>query len=354
MTARRLRAAGRSPAGLAAIRPALGPALARPGPLCRVGRLPAGRLSAPTPGVIATMSCGPSTPTSPTTASSPSSSPATSSIPDDPELRVATGYLRLGTYEYNQRNVARAVGRHLQRHHRRHRRGLPRPEHRLCPLPRPQVRPDPPEGLLPAPGVLHAALAPRRLDAGASAGVRPISARAARPGRRRRPASSAQIDAIERPYRDKGTPRRVAKFPDEIKAILAKPDARSDRRWSGSSARWLTARSPTSTSRCPSVLKGSGQGPVGRAAEGTQALRCPAAAATGRACWRRPTSGRSSPPTVIPGDRKQERDRAGISLGARPLAGSDRAPARGSAIHGPAAGPGSLAGPARQSRFRPA
>ena len=25
--------------------------------------------------------------------------------PDDPELRVATGYLRLGTYEYNQRNV---------------------------------------------------------------------------------------------------------------------------------------------------------------------------------------------------------------------------------------------------------
>ena len=25
--------------------------------------------------------------------------------PDDPELRVATGYLRLGTDEYNQRNV---------------------------------------------------------------------------------------------------------------------------------------------------------------------------------------------------------------------------------------------------------
>ncbi len=26
--------------------------------------------------------------------------------PDDPELRVATGYFRLGPYEYNQRNVA--------------------------------------------------------------------------------------------------------------------------------------------------------------------------------------------------------------------------------------------------------
>ena len=57
--------------------------------------------------------------------------------PDEPELKIATGFLRMGTYEYNQRNVRRPVGRHPQRDHRRHRRSLPRAEHGLCPLPRP-------------------------------------------------------------------------------------------------------------------------------------------------------------------------------------------------------------------------
>ncbi len=84
--------------------------------------------------------------------------------PDEPELKIATGFLRMGTYEYNQRNVRGPVGRHPQRDHRRHRRSLPGAEHRLCPLPRPQVRPDPSEGLLPAPGILHSALAARRFD----------------------------------------------------------------------------------------------------------------------------------------------------------------------------------------------
>ena len=34
--------------------------------------------------------------------------------PDDPELRTAVGYLRLGTYEYNHAQCLRAVGRYFQ------------------------------------------------------------------------------------------------------------------------------------------------------------------------------------------------------------------------------------------------
>ncbi len=72
---------GRRPApGLAAVRRALGPALARRGPLRRVERQGQHDLS-PTPGAIATGSSPRSTPTSPTTSSSRSRSPATSSRP---------------------------------------------------------------------------------------------------------------------------------------------------------------------------------------------------------------------------------------------------------------------------------
>ncbi len=50
-----------------------------------------------------------------------------------------------------------------ERHHRDDGPGLPRPDDRLRPLPRPQVRPDPAGRLLPAPGVLHPGPVPRRL-----------------------------------------------------------------------------------------------------------------------------------------------------------------------------------------------
>ncbi len=75
----RLREADRPPARVAALRRALGPALARPGRLRRLGRASASRTCrGRTPGAIATTSSGRSTPTSRTTASCSSSSPATS------------------------------------------------------------------------------------------------------------------------------------------------------------------------------------------------------------------------------------------------------------------------------------
>ena len=61
---------------------------------------------APKPGAIATTSSARSTPTSPTRSSSWSSSPATRPAPGDPDaLDRHRCYLRLGIYEYNQRDV---------------------------------------------------------------------------------------------------------------------------------------------------------------------------------------------------------------------------------------------------------
>ena len=68
--------AGRSPAGVAAVRRALGAALARPGPLRRLARLPA-RRPARRSGPIATGSSTPSTPTCRSISSRSSSWPAT-------------------------------------------------------------------------------------------------------------------------------------------------------------------------------------------------------------------------------------------------------------------------------------
>ena len=68
--ARRVRDAGRPAARVAAVRRAVGPALARRGPLRRDQRLRARRREAATPGATATTSSRRSTTTSPTTASS--------------------------------------------------------------------------------------------------------------------------------------------------------------------------------------------------------------------------------------------------------------------------------------------
>ena len=92
--ARRLRAAGRSPARLAALRRALGPALARPGPLRRQRRLREGRARARTPGATATGSSTRSTATCRSTSSRSSNSPATCCPSATLEQKVATGFHR--------------------------------------------------------------------------------------------------------------------------------------------------------------------------------------------------------------------------------------------------------------------
>ena len=85
--------------------------------------------------------------------------------PDDPAVFIATGFQSLlSGYGRPERPGAEAA-ECLERHHRDDGPGLPRPDDRLRPLSRPQVRPDPPGGFLPAPGVLHPRTFSRRLSA---------------------------------------------------------------------------------------------------------------------------------------------------------------------------------------------
>ena len=138
--ARRLRAAGRPPAGLAALRRALGPALARRRPLRRHQglRLRRGRRLPLGLHLPRLRRSAPSTTTCPTTGSSSSSSPPTGCrLGDDRRPLAALGLPDARRPVHEQRP---------RRHRRPDRRRQPRPagpDGRLRPLPRPQVRPDP-------------------------------------------------------------------------------------------------------------------------------------------------------------------------------------------------------------------
>ena len=324
----------------------MGPALARPGPLRRVRRLSPGRLSSRRLALPRLRRPVASTPTSPTTGSSPSSSPATSSTRTTPSCGSPPGYLRLGHLRVQPAQRPRPVGRHPQRHHRRDRRGLPRPDHRLRPLPRPQVRPDPPEGLLPAPGVLHAPPAARRPDAGTARASGPTTRTGSPPGRRRRPTSAGRS-----PRSSSRTGRRppqgaIAKFPDDIKAILRKPetdrtplekqlalpglppgDARvrprarrsrdRRRRVATSCSKQLSRLDALKPAAPPPVLTVTDVGPV-------------------------------APPTTIPGGRKAEPIEPGFLSILDPAPARIEPPPAAPALDRPAAGPGPLADPARQ------
>ena len=204
----RLREGGRPAAGVAALRRALGPALARRGPLRRHrrrdGRLPgAARRTA-----IATTSSTPSTPTSPTTSSCASSSPATSSPRTAPpeQLRratiVATGYLAVRPPL--RLRPAELSSPHDRGHDRHAGQGGPRPDARLRPLPRPQVRPDLAGGLLrPLRHLRQHALPLPRLRG--SARRRATSSPLRGPDRSRAYAV-AEGDAAQRPIQKRGDP----------------------------------------------------------------------------------------------------------------------------------------------------
>ena len=79
-----------------------------------------------------------------------------------------------------------------RRRDRHGRPGLPRPDVRLRPLPRPQVRPDPAEGLLPPPGVLRPDAAARRPAGPRRPGAQATTRRSSRPGKKRRRTSATR------------------------------------------------------------------------------------------------------------------------------------------------------------------
>ena len=133
-------------------------------------------------------------------------------------------------------------------------------EHRLRPMPRSQVRPDPPEGLLPPPGFLHAAPAARRPADGPVDEVARVSLRLAT---WEKAASGVlrELDAIAGPHRDPGRASAIAQFPDEIKRVLAKPEAGRtplDRTHPGLSSVSLRARAS------PGAAQGFGEDPMDR------------------------------------------------------------------------------------------
>ncbi len=142
---------GRRPsAGLAALRRTLGHALARPRPLRRDRRLQ-GRRPA-TRGAIATAitSSVRSTPTCPTTVLSEQQLAGDELEPDNPDALDRHRLQSAVARRVQRRQPRTAPPGNPRRHDRHDRAGFPRPDGRLCPLPRSQVRPDPAKGLLTA------------------------------------------------------------------------------------------------------------------------------------------------------------------------------------------------------------
>ncbi len=143
--------------------------------------------------------------------------------PEDPELRVATGYLRLGTYEYNQRNVRGQwadilnditdvtgevfLGLSLgcaRCHDHKFDPILQKDYYRLQAFFTP---------LLPRDDLTLAGPQEWRTYQQRRAAWEAAAADVLR-----------QLQSFEQPYREKGTATAIAKFPDDVKAILAKPE----------------------------------------------------------------------------------------------------------------------------------
>ena len=213
--------------------------------------------------------------------------------PDDPELRVATGYLRLGTYEYNQRNVRGQWADILNDitdvtgevflglsigcarcHDHKFDPILQKDYYRLQAFFTP---------LLPRDDLTR-----RRVE-----GVPSID-RDAPHGSKLRPTSCARSDALARPYRDKGTASAIAKFPDEIKAILTKPEL-------GSNAAGTSARCPglpADRLRARTRSRRCSRGPRKArwaALQKESSVTTPCGRLGRPRCSRQPTSGRSRP-----------------------------------------------------------
>ena len=147
------------------------------------------------------------------------------------------------------------------------------------------------------------------------------------PGARWTPSSS--------PYRERGTQTAIAKFPEDIQACPH--EARSRTHPAGESARraGLPAGHVRARASPQDRIKGRDKtrwDALDKRAEGRSTRSSPSEPGDGPDG--RPTSGRSRPPTLIPGARKSRADRARVPDGAR----SD------------ALGLGSRGGPSRRNR----
>ena len=223
--------------------------------------------------------------------------------PDDPDLRVATGYLRLGTYEYNQRQVRGQWADILNDitdvtgevflglsfgcarcHDHKFDPILQKDYYRLQAFFTPLMPRD--DLTLATPRQWADYQAQRAVWEKAAADI------------------LREIEALERPYRDKGTASATAKFPDEIKEILKKPVAdRSllERQLGALAFRQIAYEHD----QVPALIKGTAKAKwdeLQKALNRYDKLRPVPAAAVLTATDLGPVS----PPTVIPGDRKQE------------------------------------------------
>ena len=183
-------------------------------------------------GPTATGSSTPSTPTSRSTGSSSSSSPATCCpmpTPDQIDRHRLQPLPRLDQRGRLDRGGSLRPQRRRPGRYQRHR--LPGPDDRLRPLPRPQVRPDPGEGLLPALRVLQQHRRPRarrqfRQMGADRAGAEPTS----KP--RRCEAADAEIAALQKDDRGRGGQGAVARMTARPTPPRARPSG--DRTSSGS------------------------------------------------------------------------------------------------------------------------
>jgi hypothetical protein len=239
--------------------------------------------------------------------------------PDDPELRVATGYLRLGTYEYNQRNVRGQWADILNDitdvtgevflglsigcarcHDHKFDPILQKDYYRLQAFFAPLL---PRDDLTIARPQQWAEYQMKRAawENAAAAILR-------------------QINTIEQPYRDQGTARALAKFPDDIRAILQ--TAERDRSLLERQLGALAYRQITfEHQQVPALLKGQARSQwdaLQKELKRFERLRpeapVPVATVT--------DVGPAAPPMLIPGDRKKEPIEPGF------LSVLDPAPAR--------------------------
>jgi hypothetical protein len=223
--------------------------------------------------------------------------------PDDPELRVATGYYRLGPYEYNQRNVPGQwadilnditdvtgevfLGLSLgcaRCHDHKFDPILQKDYYRLQAFFTPLL---PRDDLPMARSKEWTEYQSRRaVWEKAAAGV------------------LSRLDAIGRPHRDRGTASAIAKFPDEIKAILARPDAERtpfERQIGALAYRQIAYEHE----QVPAILKGVEKERWAALQNELRRFDALKPVEPGRVMSATDV-GPIAPSTVIPGDRKQE------------------------------------------------